>query len=160
MSSKLIITKVEALQGEITKAMKGLSGIPGIYTSLNKTQKSTDETLKKAGIDTNKLFYIDCVSANHIHDDTIHIPPRRLDLLGEAISAFIKDIDGEKFLIIDAISTLLIYNNENMVAEFVQKITELGSKNDVRTIAFSPETKGEELLNKIFNFFDEVKKDG
>ena len=69
-----------------------------------------------------------------------------------------KDIKGEKFLIIDALSTLLIYNDENKVAKFVKEITEYASQNDVDVIAFSPKTKGEELLNKIFNFFDKVKK--
>jgi archaellum biogenesis ATPase FlaH len=61
-------------------------------------------------------------------------------------------------LIIDALSTLLIYNNENKVAAFVKEITEYAQDYDVEVIALSPKTKGEELLNKIFNFFDEVKK--
>jgi len=61
-------------------------------------------------------------------------------------------------LIIDALSTLLIYNNENKVAAFVKEVTEYASENEVQIVAFSPETKGEELLNKIFNFFDKVKK--
>jgi len=38
------------------------------------------------------------------------------------------------------------------------EVTEYASKNDVTVVAFSPETKGEELLNKIFNFFDKVEK--
>jgi len=28
----------------------------------------------------------------------------------------------------------------------------------VEVVAFSPKTKGEDLLNKIFNFFDEVQR--
>src|SRR3989339_509408 len=66
-------------------------------------------------------------------------------------------VNVEKLLVIDSLSVLLIYNNENQVASFVRNITRDASDKDVEFIAFSPKTKGEELLNKIFNFFDEVK---
>jgi archaellum biogenesis ATPase FlaH len=69
-----------------------------------------------------------------------------------------KDIKGEEFIIIDELSILLIYNNENKVAEFVKKTIEYASQHDTKVIAFSPKTKEEELLNKIFNFFDKVEK--
>jgi hypothetical protein len=52
---------------------------------------------------------------------------------------------------------LLIYNNENRVAIFMKEVTEYASDNDVHVIAFSPKTQGEELLDKIFNFFDKVE---
>ena len=73
-------------------------------------------------------------------------------MLSAAINDFIKDIKQDKFLIIDALSTLLIYNDENKVAKFVKEITEYASENNVKVIAFSPKTKGEELLNKM-NFW-------
>jgi archaellum biogenesis ATPase FlaH len=78
-------------------------------------------------------------------------------LLDSAVNAFIGDIKGEKFLVIDALSTLLIYNNEDSVAKFVKKMTEYASQNNMQIVALSPETKGEELLKKIFNFFDKVE---
>ncbi len=70
---------------------------------------------------------------------------------------FIDNIQGEKYLIIDALSTFLIYSPENKVAGFIKEITEKSSEN-LKIIAFAPKTKGEELLEKIFNFFDEVEK--
>jgi len=158
MTSLLIITSVEKLQHRIVDSIKSFKNVPGIYVSLNKTQKSTELMLKKSGIDTKRLFFIDCVTSEKTRDDVLHIPPDKLDLLSDAIHEFIKDIEGQKFLIIDALSTLLIYNAENKVAKFVKEVTEHASANDVKTIAFSPKTSGEELLNKIFNFFDKVKK--
>jgi len=47
MTSQLIITSVEKLQGDINKKVKPLDGTIGIYVSLNKTQKSTEEMLKE-----------------------------------------------------------------------------------------------------------------
>ena len=158
MTSLLIITSVEKLQGRVNSAVKSFKNIPGIYVSLNKTQKSTENILNKNKINTNKIFFIDCVTSEKTREDVLHIAPDQLDLLSSAINTFIKDIKGKKFLILDALSTLLIYNDENKVAKFVKEITEYTSQNDVKVVAFSPETKGEELLNKIFNFFDEVKR--
>jgi len=158
MVSTLIITSVEKLQSEIDKTIKSLGKLVGIYVSLNKSQKSIESILNKNRISTKKLFFIDCVSNEKTREDVLHISPRELDKLSYAIRAFIKDIKDEKFIILDALSTLLIYNDENSVAEFVQKITEYANENEANLIALSPSTKGEELLNKIFNFFDEVKK--
>lgn len=158
MTSLLIITSVEKLQTKVNSVVKSFKNIPGIYVSLNKTQKSTENILKKNKINTNKIFFIDCVTSEKTREDVLHIAPDQLDLLSSAINAFIKDIKGKKFLILDALSTLLIYNDENNVAKFVKEVTEYASQNDVKVVAFSPKTKGEELLNKIFNFFDKVKK--
>jgi archaellum biogenesis ATPase FlaH len=157
MASLLIITPVEKLQEKVNHIVGSFKDIPGIYVSLNKTQKSVEEILKKYGINTKRLFFIDCVTSKKTRDDVLHIPPDRLDLLDSAVCSFIGDIKGEKFLVIDALSTLLIYNNEDNVAKFVKKMTEYASQNDVRIVAFSPKTKGEELLDKIFNFFDKVE---
>ena len=158
MASSLIITQVEKLQNRINTTVGSFDGTPGVYVSLNKPQKNIEGILKKNKIDSNKLFFIDCVVNEKARDDVLHISPDELYLLSSAINSFIKQIDGEKFLIIDGLSTLLIYNNDNNVAKFVKEVTEYASRQDVSVMAFSPKTKGEELLNKIFNFFDEVKK--
>jgi archaellum biogenesis ATPase FlaH len=158
MSSILVLTSVENLQDEITAEVMGFNGKVGIYVSMNKTQRSTEELLKKGKISTERLFFIDCVTTEKTRDDVLHVSPEQLDLLATAISAFIHDIPGEKFLIIDALSTLLIYNNENKVAKFVKEVTETAARKDVQVIAFSPKTQEEELLQKIFNFFDKVEK--
>jgi len=157
MSSVLMITSVEKLQNEIAEVVRNLRNIPGIYVSLNKTQKSTEAILLEKGIDTSKLFFIDCVTSVKSKDDVLHIGPDQLDLLETAIGAFISEIKGEKYLLIDSVATLLIYSDENKVAKFIKSVTDMASEKGISTVAFSPKTKGEELLNKIFNFFDDVE---
>jgi len=157
MSSKLIITPVDELQGKINEVLKSFGGGVGIYVSLNKTQKSIEELFKKEGINTEKIFFIDCVTKEKTREDVLHSSPRDLDQLLYSIKNFAENIGEEKFLIIDALSTLLIYNSENKVAAFIGELIQK-SPEEFKIIAFSPETKGEELLEKIFNFFDEVEK--
>jgi len=158
MGSRLIISKVESLQGRVNDTLKSLKGGVGVYVSLNKTQKSLEENFNMEGINTDKIFFIDCVTLDKTKEEVLHVQPNDLEKLKFSIESFIEEIHGEKFLILDALSTLLIYNTENDVAAFIKKIVEKANKTDLMLIAFSPETKGEELLNKIFNFFDEVRK--
>ncbi|MFH0971026.1 MAG: hypothetical protein V1835_00515 [Candidatus Micrarchaeota archaeon] len=157
MGSLLIITSVESLQKEIISSIKDANGKYGVYISLNRPQKNAEETLKKARIDARKLFFVDCVSSLQEEGDVLHVKPKELDKLSCAITSYIREIPGEKYLLIDALSTLLIYNDENKVAQFVKEVTEFSSEKGVNVIAFSPKTRGEDLLNKIYNFFDEVR---
>ena len=108
MPSILYITPVDKLQEKISEQIKPVAGLVGVYVSLNKTQKSTEEMLTAAGIDTSRMFFIDCVTTEQLRDDVLHVKPEDLDTLSLAIASFIKDIPGEKFLAIDALSTLLI----------------------------------------------------
>jgi archaellum biogenesis ATPase FlaH len=156
MTSKLIITPVEKIQREVNSNLKLLQRSIGIYVSLNKTQKSIEQNLEAEGIAYSKIFFIDCVTSEKTKEEVLHISPSNLDDLFFTIKSFNENIPGEKFLILDALSTLLIYNSENKVAAFVKELVNL-SPDKLRILAFSPKTKGEELLEKIFNFFDEVK---
>jgi len=158
MASLLIITNVENLQNEINQSLKNMKDKIGIYVSLNKTQKSVEQIFSDNNITTDNLFFIDCVTSEKTREDVLHVNPDKLDILSTSINSFIKEIEGSKFLIIDALSTLLIFNRENNVAQFVKELTNYSSRQGTEVIAFSPATQGEELLNKIFNFFDKVEK--
>ncbi|MGV8162908.1 MAG: hypothetical protein ACP5N2_06275 [Candidatus Nanoarchaeia archaeon] len=158
MSSTLILVEVEKLQEHITKAVEDNCSTPLIYVSLNKPHESVDASLKERGIDTKKIFFIDCLTNEQKSEEVILVNPTQLDKLNQVIDLFIKEIPGKKALIVDALSTLLIYNNENKVALFVKEVTEYAARKDVEIIALSPKTQGEELLNKIFNFFNVVNK--
>lgn len=158
MTSLLIITAVDRLQENINKKIKENNNKLGVFISLNKTHKSTEEALIKEKINTEKIFFIDCVTSEKTKEDVLHIKPDNLDMLSAAISEFIDNIPGEKFVIIDALSTLLIYNSENKVAQLIKNITSFASRKSTEIIAFSPETQGEELLDKIYNFFDKVER--
>lgn len=158
MTSILIISPVDKLQENINKKIKELNNNFGIFIGLNKTQKSTEQILLKEKIDIDRIFFIDCVTNEKTKEEVLHIRPEDLETLTEASTIFMKEIKGNKFLIIDSLSTLLIYNSENKVAKFVQEITANASSYNVEIIAFSPQTQGEELLEKIFNFFDKVEK--
>ena len=158
MRSKLVVLPVERLQEKVNDTITILENGIGIYVSLNKAKRSLDNEFNKNNIKTKKIFFIDCVTSEEKEGDAIKIKPNNLEELSHTIKTFTKEIKGEKYLILDALSTLLIYNSENQVASFVQEITEYYAQKNTKVIAFSPTTQGEDLLNKIFNFFDEVER--
>ncbi|MBW2989580.1 DUF835 domain-containing protein [Candidatus Woesearchaeota archaeon] len=158
MSSSLIITRADSLQSRISSVLKGYKGVPIVYVSLNKAKKAMEKALKDTGINIEKICFIDCVSSGKDENDVLYMKPDDLAMLGYSIRAFLKRIRKKKVLVIDALSTFLIYNGHDKVAAFVRDAVEYSSRNDAFLIAFSPKTKGEELLSRIFNFFDEVYK--
>ena len=155
MGSKLVIAHVDRLQFKIVSAVRSLQG-NGIYVSLDKDKKGIENVLKRGKVDMKRLFFVDCVGSSGDEKSVVQVSPTRLDDVSCAIEAFVNEIPGKKFLVIDALAVLLIYNNENEVASFVRKVVEFASERKVNVVAFSPKTKGEELLNKIFGAFDEV----
>ncbi|MBI5224353.1 hypothetical protein HY989_00620 [Candidatus Micrarchaeota archaeon] len=157
MGSILVITKVEAIQRKIAEAIRGNNRDFGIYVSLNKNAKKAIEELGKTNASVEKIFMIDCVSSEKMDENILQINPRELGKLSFAIREFLHEIPGEKWLILDSLSTLLIYNNDNKVAQFMKEITEYSSEKGVHVMAFTPKTGEEELLNKIYGFFDKVE---
>jgi hypothetical protein len=156
MSSILIISKVEQLQERIISTIHDLKGDPGVYVSLNKPWNATETML---GGQQNTLFFIDCVSDEHLTREVVHIKPDDLETLKIAIKEYLRLLKGKKFLFFDSLATLMIYNNENKVAQFIQEITAtLNDEEQLKIIACSPKTESELLLNKIFNFFDSVEE--
>lgn len=157
MVSKLIVLPVQKIQSEIAKIIKSKK-IPCIYISLNKTRKNAEDFLNSLGISTEKVFFIDCVSSEKELEDSISVNPKELEKLEYVISQFISQIKENKFVLIDSLATLLIYNSETKVAQLTKSLTENSSAQNFELIAISQDTAGEQLLNNIYNFFDEVIK--
>ncbi len=158
MGSVLVVTSVEKLQNGINSVIKTLSStdMSTVYISLNKQHQSVIKSLNESKINPKKIFFIDCISSNKNSEDVLYINPRDLDDLNYAINTFIKQIEGKKFVLIDSLATLLLYNKVDRVAKFVKILTEYSSQKDVQVVALSQKT-AEELLSKIYNFFDNVE---
>jgi hypothetical protein len=157
MGSKLIIVPVARLQPEVVGTVKAVGGSV-IYVSLNKGFEKMGELFDEEDVNKKKIFFIDCVSSEVVSGNVLYVSPRELGKLAYGIRSFVDEIEGEKVVVIDGLSTLLIYNSENNVAAFVRDVVGLAA-GDIDIVAFAPRTEGEDLFRKIFNFFDEVKRE-
>ncbi len=159
--SLLVIEKEGSTQKDLGKIVKLLSSKPVIYISLVKPFKSILDALKKEHIKTEKVFFIDAVtelSGDGKREENVLFIQSPADLtgIGISISQFLKTIPGEKYVLIDSLKVLAIYNSENVILRFVQSIVGVVSKNNAKLLAITTDGKGNQLIKDTGQFFDKV----
>jgi len=157
-----VITPVEKIQDTANKIIKTYNkkSISGIYIALNKPHETLEKVMQSEKIKTDKLYFIDCVKTaeeSKEREMVAHIQnPSDLTSMNIALNQFLDKIEGNKFVLLDSLTTLLIYNKENLVVMFVKSIIDEMRKQGVRMVILTPEPRGGELINKIALFFDKV----
>ncbi len=161
--SSLVITDVENIQNTSNDILKRFvdKSLAGAYVCINRPQHAVKRILDEQNIDMDKIFFIDCISSSLLEtkkeDNVMHISnPSDLTGLSIAISEFIKRVPGDKYLLIDALGTLLIYNHVDTVIRFIRSVLEESSAEGVCTVMLTPKTEDPTLTDKIIPFFDKV----
>lgn len=110
----------------IVKFLTTSKNIPGVYLSVNKPFSVLNENFKKEGIRNDLIIFIDAITSlsDGKPEENEHCyyleSPENLSDISIAISEAIESIDHkEKFIFIDSLSTLLIYNNPETVTKFI-----------------------------------------
>lgn len=159
--SALVVSPIEKLQSSINQTCRDLveTGNPLLYVSLNKPHDIVKQAFEKIGIDTSKIFFIDCLAKSSSLTPTqthvVHVEnPAELTSLEIAISEFLDKIEGEKSVVIDALATLLIYNNEELTIKFAKSV--LHKAQESRVVIFTPSAKGTDFVQKVGAFFGEL----
>lgn len=114
---------------EVLKVLTNEDKLPGVYITVNKPYDTIKRVLDESGVDTQKIFFIDCITKlaggeckakNVLCLDT----PQNLTGLGVAMGEAIRSIpDKDKFLFMDSLSTLLLYHNMGTVSKFSHFLT-------------------------------------
>ncbi|MCD1293992.1 hypothetical protein CUJ83_03150 [Methanocella sp. CWC-04] len=103
----------------------------GIYVGINRPSDRIIEELETAGIDTGNIIFIDAltktVSGNTANSDNRYFMNHINDLteLGILLSVTMKKMKDDQrfFVLIDSITTLLIYNDNNTVLKFLHYLS-------------------------------------
>ncbi|MFH1663232.1 MAG: hypothetical protein ABH986_00165 [archaeon] len=150
---------IKSLASETTSKNKSLC-----FVSVNKTKTAIEEELKDSKINTEKIYFIDCVSKSiskgkisWSDEKTQYIDnPKSLTQISLAI---LKSFEQNKidFLVLDSVNTLLIYNSENDVLKFVHHTTgKLKESGKTGIFIYLKEGVNEKLLKKFSQFFDKM----
>jgi len=155
----LVFVPPEKLQQNINEIMKFLTSTSGIYISLNKPYTSIKEELNKNGVKTNNIFFIDSIKASvsetkNVSNVLFVSNPGDLKGLSLAVGKLI-DSKSQRFLVMDALRTLLIYNNVSTVYNFIKSIIDRSTSSKLKTIIFTT-IKNEALFKKIKPLFDKT----
>jgi len=134
---------------------------PGVYVTLNKPYAVILEDLKKRGIESKMILFIDAVTRT-----TMQKPqktggclfignPENLSDLSLATDQAVRALPfKEKFILFDSLNTLLVYNNINMVIRFIHFLISKMRIWKVVGIIISLEKSDKELIDKLSQFCD------
>jgi len=159
----LVIASGEDLEDNSTDIVKELMNkdTSCLYITLNQPYSRMLHLLKKKGIDTKKVFFIDCItkssSGNAEENDNVYYidAPENLTDLDISINEGIESIDGKKILFFDALSTLMIYNKPGPFAKFVHSVmTKIKSKDIIGVFIIVEGEIDDEMLSQIEQFSD------
>jgi KaiC/GvpD/RAD55 family RecA-like ATPase len=159
----LVIAQAENLEDNTTDIVREVlkKGTSCLYVTINQPYKRMLQLLEKKGIDTKKVFFIDCITKESggrpVENDNVYYisSPSNLTDLDISIKEGLESIDGEKMLFFDALSTMLIYSKPGPFAKFAHSVMTKMKSMGVRGIFIAVEGEIEEdMLSKIEQFSD------
>ncbi|MBT4539471.1 hypothetical protein HOC32_04255 [Candidatus Woesearchaeota archaeon] len=160
----LAVVNAETYQDTNTNIIKELIGanIPGVYVTLNRPYKNIKKTFSEKNIDTSNVIFIDAVTKTSSGEikkkaDCLYIGnPKNLSDISIAMDQAIMAIPAkDKFLFFDSLSTLLLYNEVNVVARFVHFLSGKMRIWQVKGIIISlRREKDKELIEELKTFCD------
>lgn len=138
-------------------------GFHGVYVTLNNPVDTLIKDFKEEGIDLKKIFFVDCVSRgtgekfkkqrNALYLDDL----KNLIELKLLIQEAIKKIKNKKrFLVIDSLTTLLVYNREKAVEKFIYSVIERDRLKNVQTALLTTPSTDKRAMDNISQFCDKI----
>jgi len=136
-----------------------------IYVTTTKPYSQVSGMLRKAGIKDDNIFFIDCVSRS-IGEKALSAQnciflenPRNLTAISIAINESVKKMPGKKLLVMDSLSTMMLYNDHVTMGRFSNFVINRMRALDVDTVmsAFEADANSD-VLKQIAGFVDEVKR--
>lgn len=163
----LVITpsdELENVKGNIIRYTNDEFDTKKVYVTIAKPYNTITNILEDKGIDTNQIFFIDCITkttADSVSEaeNCVFMNPQALTDISIALTQAVEGIgkDKERFLFLDTLSTLMIYNNDKVVGKFahsvVNKIRDWGIKSVMLTL--EKETD-DDVISQVEQFCDET----
>ena len=165
----LILTSAEKYLENVINVLKTLinkKNYPCIYVTINKPYQVLLNVLKKNSINTEKIFFIDLISKmtrteiTGVKDCLFIASPDSLTELSIAITESVRNLHGKnKFIFLDSLSTLLIYNQAGTVTKFAHFLIGKMKTESVEMIIISLEKEMDpKLVSQISILVDKVIK--
>lgn len=136
-----------------------------IYVTTNKPYTQLVKTLDDAGIDTENVFFIDCISKHlgekpEAENCLLLDGPQQLTDLSIAIKESLKQLPEEnRVLFFDSLSVLLMYNDAASIGKFASFIINKMRSLDVDTVMLAlEEDTDNNIISKVQSFVDEVQR--
>lgn len=155
----LVTAKLQQIQPVLNAVVKHMTdgGLRCTLVSLNKSHRRLEDMFEKEGIDISRVFFIDCITppGNTAEDTNVAYLPDPSNLTGMEIK-IVKSLEkneGENVLVIDALSSLLIYNTLEKITRFISSLPGIGARyNSKVVVVTTPDDR--QLIERVTRFFD------
>ncbi len=139
-------------------------GLPGVYVTINKPYTTMEEVFADHSVSTDSVFFVDAITeetgGDTVDRDNVLYMDAPDDLTGLSIvvSRAMEEMpEGNKFLFLDSLTTLTIYNTAETVSQFAHFLTGKMRNWDVAGVIISLEEEvDEELIAQIGQFCDKT----
>ena len=136
----------------------------GLYMTLNKPHAVIEGVFEKEGLPPEKLLYLDSITNRpECTTETCTYLGRMRELtdLGIALAKMISENRRVRFVMVDSVSTLLIYNDPKSVARFCHSVTEkLRSLGLPAALILVEMEEGKDVAAQLAQFCDAYVKAG
>ncbi|MCX6803825.1 MAG: hypothetical protein NTY48_04625 [Candidatus Diapherotrites archaeon] len=139
-------------------------GLKGIYISLNKSSNELTQEMKRKGVDSSKIFFIDAITSmidgkKAIGENFSYLEsPNNLVELSVELDHAIESLgDAKGFVILDSITTLVMYNKDVAVEKFLHSLTQKIRDHELKGILFAAESTNNDILDTLSQFCDDTK---
>lgn len=155
---------MEDLNARIMEEVSGGSDSATIYVTVAKPYTTIRNILEERDVDLTNIFFVDCISKQGAGetvqaDNVVFTQPEALTDISIALSSAVDNIpdDMDKLLVLDTLSTLMMYNDNDTVGRFAHdlsgKIRDWGIKSIMLTLE---EETDEQIVGRIGQFVDET----
>lgn len=155
--------KYQTIAPQVVKHFAGKKNFFGVYVTVNKPYVALNENFKKNGVKTDRIFFIDCVTkmvggVSKPSDRFLTIEsPQFLTEMSIAVSQAMSALPkGEKYFILDSVSSLLIYNSPGTIARFIHFLSGKLREWEARGVFLAVDAEVETLLPYISQFVDKT----
>lgn len=139
--------------------------IRGVYVTVNKGLAALIETLESEGIQTDSVEFIDVITRMagnpEVNGKNFHYidSPKDLVALSVTLEKVIRKLGGgKKFIVIDSLTTLLVYNREGVVEKFVHSLSGKIKSWNAQGVFILMDSTREEVANTLAQFCDKVAR--
>lgn len=138
-----------------------------VYVTITRPYKALIDEFGELIEDTDRIKFIDCVSKivgiSSREENCIFIDsPTMLEKLAIEITNLLKEADENrsKFLILDSLSTLMVYNDDpKIVTKFFYYLINFSKTRDIHSVYLViEEEEVEKELKKLVNLADKIEK--
>ncbi len=154
----------------LVEYLKNVRKLRGVYVSSSKSVESLREQFQAREVDVKGLYFVDTIAI--LSGSRVNIPgvqmvesPAMLETILLKIKWFFKHLkDADRFLLVDSVNSLSVYNEPKLLSEFLHILTNHMGAQDVMTVLFTVESQTPPEVRQVLELncddFMEVTEQG